>query len=88
MARPRIPPELVADIIELTVELLIEEERHLEAHEPLSNRFLRSAALADRTWHSIANPILLKKGIVTSGSVVGFLAQIKANGMEATLESA
>ncbi|KAL8281427.1 hypothetical protein RQP46_006111 [Phenoliferia psychrophenolica] len=82
-----LPPELVADIIELTVELLIEEERHLPSHEPLSNRFLRSASLVDRDWHSIAVKVLLKRGIVTSASVVGFLAQIKAHGMEATLES-
>ncbi|KAL8281453.1 hypothetical protein RQP46_006137 [Phenoliferia psychrophenolica] len=87
MAPPQLPPELVADIIELTVELLIEEERHLEAHAPLSNRFLRSAALVNRTWHSIAVEVLLKRGIVTSGSVVGFLAQVKAHGMEETLES-
>ncbi|KAL8281423.1 hypothetical protein RQP46_006107 [Phenoliferia psychrophenolica] len=88
MAPPRIPPELIADLIELTVELLVEEERHLEAHAPLSNRFLLSAALVDRTWHSIATPVLLKNGIVTSRSVVGFLAQVKAHGMEATLKSA
>ncbi|KAL8281465.1 hypothetical protein RQP46_006149 [Phenoliferia psychrophenolica] len=87
MAPPQLPPELVTDIIELTVELLIEEERNLEAHEPLSNRFLLSAALVDHTWHSIATPVLLKRGIVTSGSVVGSLDQVKAHGMEATLES-
>ncbi|KAL8281445.1 hypothetical protein RQP46_006129 [Phenoliferia psychrophenolica] len=88
MAPPRIPPELVAEIIELTVELLIEEERHLDAHEPLSNRFLRSATLVSREWHPIAVKVLLKCGIVTSGSVVGFLTQVKAHGMEATLKSA
>ncbi|KAL8281491.1 hypothetical protein RQP46_006175 [Phenoliferia psychrophenolica] len=87
MAPPQIPLELVTDIVEVAVELLIEEERHLEAHEPLSNRFLLSAALVDRTWHSIAVKVLLKRGIVTSGSVLGFLAQVKAHGMEATLES-
>ncbi|KAL8281424.1 hypothetical protein RQP46_006108 [Phenoliferia psychrophenolica] len=87
MAPPQLPPELVSDIIELTVELLVEEERHLDAHAPLTNRFLRSASLVDRTWHSIATPVLLKNGIVTSGSVPGFLAQIKAHGMEETLES-
>ncbi|KAL8281451.1 hypothetical protein RQP46_006135 [Phenoliferia psychrophenolica] len=87
MAPPQLPPELVADIIELTVELLIEEERHLEAHEPLTNEFLLSAALVDHTWHSIAVEVLLKSGIVTSGSVLGFLRQVKAHGMEATLAS-
>ncbi|KAL8281476.1 hypothetical protein RQP46_006160 [Phenoliferia psychrophenolica] len=87
MAAPRIPPELVSDIIDLTVELLLEKERHLEAHAPLTNQFLRSAALVDRTWHAIATPVLLKHGIVTSGSVVGFLTRIKVHGMEATLES-
>ncbi|KAL8281519.1 hypothetical protein RQP46_006203 [Phenoliferia psychrophenolica] len=87
MAPPQLPLELVTDIIEVAVELLIEEERHLEAHAPLSNEFLLSAALVSRTWHSIATPVLLKRGIVTSGSVVGFLAQIKAHGMEATLKS-
>ncbi|KAL8281425.1 hypothetical protein RQP46_006109 [Phenoliferia psychrophenolica] len=86
MAPPRIPPELITDIIELTVELLIEEERHLDAHAPLSNRFLLSAALVDHTWNAIATPLLLKRGIVTSGSVPGFLAQIKAYGMEASVK--
>ncbi|KAL8276708.1 hypothetical protein RQP46_010887 [Phenoliferia psychrophenolica] len=84
---PSLPPELVADIIELTVELLIEEERHLETHATLSNRFLLSAALVNRTWHSIATPVLLKNGIVTSESVPRFIAQIHAQGMEDTLES-
>ncbi|KAL8281431.1 hypothetical protein RQP46_006115 [Phenoliferia psychrophenolica] len=87
MAPPRLPPELIADLIELTVELLIEEERHLEAHAPLSNRFLLSAALVDRTWHAIATPVLLKRGIVTSGSVAAFLGQVMAHGMQDTLES-
>ncbi|KAL8281470.1 hypothetical protein RQP46_006154 [Phenoliferia psychrophenolica] len=87
MAPPRIPPELVADIIELTVELLIEEERHLEAHAPLTNRFLLSAALVDHDWHSIAVEVLLKRGIVTSESVFGFLRQVFAHGMGDTLES-
>ncbi|KAL8281475.1 hypothetical protein RQP46_006159 [Phenoliferia psychrophenolica] len=87
MAPPQLPPELFAHIIELTVELLIEEERHLEVHAPLSNRFLLSAALVDHTWHLIATPILLKLGVVTSRSVLGFLGQVKAHGKEATLES-
>ncbi|KAL8281429.1 hypothetical protein RQP46_006113 [Phenoliferia psychrophenolica] len=87
MAPPQLPPEIITDIIELTVELLIEEERRLEDHEPLSNRFLLSAALVDRTWHSIATPVLLKRGIVTSGSAVSFLGQVKVHGMEATLAS-
>ncbi|KAL8281474.1 hypothetical protein RQP46_006158 [Phenoliferia psychrophenolica] len=86
MAPPQLPPELVTDIIELTVELLVEEERHLEAHEPLSNQFLRSAALVDRTWNAIATPVLLNSGTVTSGSVVCFLEQVKAHGIEDTLE--
>ncbi|KAL8281521.1 hypothetical protein RQP46_006205 [Phenoliferia psychrophenolica] len=87
MAPLQSPPELVVYIIELTVELLIEEERRLEAHASLSNEFLLSAALGSRTWHSIATPVLLKRGIVTSGSVVAFLARIKAYEMEATLTS-
>lgn len=87
MAPPHVPPELVADIIELTVERLAKEERHLEAHAPLLNRFLVSAALVNRTWHAIATPSLLKNATVTSGSVVGFLAQVKEHKMEATLKS-
>ncbi|KAL8281454.1 hypothetical protein RQP46_006138 [Phenoliferia psychrophenolica] len=87
MAPPRLPPELITDIIELTVELLIEEERHLPSHAPLSNRFLLSAALVDRTWNAIATPVLLRRGIVTSRSVIHFLDRIKAHGMVETLES-
>ncbi|KAL8281444.1 hypothetical protein RQP46_006128 [Phenoliferia psychrophenolica] len=87
MTPPHIPPELVADIIELTLELLIEDERHLEAHKSLSNRFLRSAALVDHTWYEIATPVLLKNGIVTSNLWIEFLAQVKAHGMEEAIQS-
>ncbi|KAL8279517.1 hypothetical protein RQP46_008079 [Phenoliferia psychrophenolica] len=83
---PNLPPELIADIIELTVEILVEEERHLASQIPLTNHFLLSAALVDRTWHSIASPALLKNGLVTPNVVEEFLAQIEQRGMKETLD--
>ncbi|KAL8276703.1 hypothetical protein RQP46_010882 [Phenoliferia psychrophenolica] len=77
---PSLPPELVSDIIELTVDLLVEEERYLPSQIPLTNRFLLSAALVDRTWHSIATSALLENGLVRPGSVRGFLHQLKKYG--------
>ncbi|KAL8290193.1 hypothetical protein RQP46_003132 [Phenoliferia psychrophenolica] len=84
---PALPPELVADIIDLTVELLIEEERDLASQVPITNHFLLSAALVDRTWHSIAGSALLKNGLVTPANVDLFVAQIEMNQLEMTLES-
>ncbi|KAL8281449.1 hypothetical protein RQP46_006133 [Phenoliferia psychrophenolica] len=85
MSPPYIPTELITDIIELTVELLIEEERHLPSHTPLSNHFLLSTALVNRTWNAIATPVLLKNGVVTSDVRIEFVARVKAHGMEGTL---
>ncbi|KAL8279542.1 hypothetical protein RQP46_008104 [Phenoliferia psychrophenolica] len=83
---PTLPPELVADIIELTVEVLVEEERHLASHIPLTNHFLLSASFVDRTWHSIASPALLKNGLVTPNTVEEFMVQIEQRGMKETLD--
>ncbi|KAL8279478.1 hypothetical protein RQP46_008040 [Phenoliferia psychrophenolica] len=83
---PTLPPELVADIIDLTTEILVEEERHLASQLPLTNHFLLSAALVNRTWHSIASPALLKNSLVTPNAVEEFLAQIEQRGMKETLD--
>ncbi|KAL8277970.1 hypothetical protein RQP46_009602 [Phenoliferia psychrophenolica] len=84
---PALPPELVADIIDLTVEVLIAEERDLPSQTPITNHFLLSAMLVDRVWHSIAVSALLKHGLVTPSKVDSFLAQIKEHRIEETLES-
>ncbi|KAL8280499.1 hypothetical protein RQP46_007147 [Phenoliferia psychrophenolica] len=87
LATPPLPLEIIADIIDFTIELLVNEELLLKSHAPLSNRFLLSAALVNRAWHPLATKALLKRGIVTSGGVVGFLAQAKAYGLDGVLES-
>ncbi|KAL8287191.1 hypothetical protein RQP46_003643 [Phenoliferia psychrophenolica] len=84
---PALPTEVVADIIDLTVEMLIDEERDLPSQIPVTNHFLRAAALVNRTWRSIAAPALLKNGLVTPPKVDQFLAQIKKHQMERTLDS-
>ncbi|KAL8286800.1 hypothetical protein RQP46_004328 [Phenoliferia psychrophenolica] len=83
---PELPPELVAEIIDLTVELLIEEERHFLSQTPLTNHFLLSAALVDRTWHSIASLALLNNGLVTPTTVFRFLAHVDGRGMTGVLD--
>ncbi|KAL8280500.1 hypothetical protein RQP46_007148 [Phenoliferia psychrophenolica] len=71
VATPPVPPELIADIIDLTVELLIEEELHLESYVPLSNRFLLSASLVNRAWHPIATNALLQRGTIPTVANTG-----------------
>ncbi|KAL8290198.1 hypothetical protein RQP46_003137 [Phenoliferia psychrophenolica] len=84
---PALPPELVADIIDLTVDILVKEERDLASQVPITNHFLLSAALVDRTWHSIAGSALLKNGLVTSANFDLFIAQIQMHQLEMSLES-
>ncbi|KAL8280412.1 hypothetical protein RQP46_007060 [Phenoliferia psychrophenolica] len=83
---PLLPLEIIADIIDFAVELLIEEERRLESHVPLSNRFLLSASLVNRAWHPLAVKALLKSAFVTSSSAVEFIARVEAHGMVHSLE--
>ncbi|KAL8280498.1 hypothetical protein RQP46_007146 [Phenoliferia psychrophenolica] len=87
LATPPLPLEIVADIIDLTIELLVEDELDLEWYAPLANLFLLSASLVNRAWHPIAVKALLKRGTVTVASAEGFLAQAKAFGVDKTLES-
>ncbi|KAL8280429.1 hypothetical protein RQP46_007077 [Phenoliferia psychrophenolica] len=87
LATPPLPLEIIADIIDRAVELLIEDEFDLETHAPLSNRFLLSAALVNRTWHPIAVKALIRTGIVTSKSTVGFIAKASFYRMDDTLKS-
>ncbi|KAL8289989.1 hypothetical protein RQP46_002928 [Phenoliferia psychrophenolica] len=84
---PALPPELVADIIDLTVELLVKEERTLVSQTPITNHFLLSAMLVDRTWNSIAVSALMKNGLVTPANVDLFIAQVRSHQLESTLES-
>ncbi|KAL8289998.1 hypothetical protein RQP46_002937 [Phenoliferia psychrophenolica] len=84
---PTLPPELVADIIDLAVELLVEEERDLASQTPITNHFLLSAMLVDRVWRQIAVSALLKNGLVTPASVELFIAQVKSHQLEPTLQS-
>ncbi|KAL8281400.1 hypothetical protein RQP46_006084 [Phenoliferia psychrophenolica] len=81
---PVLPPELIADIIDLAMESLVEQERDLPSQALLTNEFLLSAALVDRTWHLIATSALLKSGLVQPEGVDGFLEQAKKNGMRET----
>ncbi|KAL8279513.1 hypothetical protein RQP46_008075 [Phenoliferia psychrophenolica] len=81
-----LPPELFAEIINLTVEILLEEERHLASQIPLTNRFLLSAALVNRTWHSIASLALLKSGLVTPRKAYRFFEMVGQRNMTETLD--
>ncbi|KAL8287192.1 hypothetical protein RQP46_003644 [Phenoliferia psychrophenolica] len=74
---PVLPPELVAEMISLTVESLIEDERDLPSQTPVTNHFLLAATLVDRTWHSIAATALLKNGLVAPAKVGLFIDQVK-----------
>ncbi|KAL8281397.1 hypothetical protein RQP46_006081 [Phenoliferia psychrophenolica] len=83
---PVLPYELIADIIELTVESLVEQERNLPSQIPLTNEFLLSAALVNHTWHSIVTSAILKSGLIQPGSVHGFIEQAEKNGVRETLD--
>ncbi|KAL8290039.1 hypothetical protein RQP46_002978 [Phenoliferia psychrophenolica] len=82
---PALPPELVADIIDLTVELLVSKERDLASQAPITNHFLLSAMLVDRTWRDIAVSALLKNGLVTPAKVDHFISQVKSHQLDSTL---
>ncbi|KAL8281450.1 hypothetical protein RQP46_006134 [Phenoliferia psychrophenolica] len=83
---PFLPPELIADIIDLAVESLVEQERSLPSQIPLTNRFLLSAALVDRTWNAIATSALLRNGLVQPGGVDKFLEHTEECGVRETLD--
>ncbi|KAL8281452.1 hypothetical protein RQP46_006136 [Phenoliferia psychrophenolica] len=83
---PVLPPELVADIIDLAVELLVEEERDLPSQALLTNNFLLSAALVDRTWNAIATSALLRNGLIQPEGVDGFINQVEKLGMRETID--
>ncbi|KAL8293402.1 hypothetical protein RQP46_000103 [Phenoliferia psychrophenolica] len=83
---PLLPLELIADIIDLTAEILVEEERYLTFQTPVTNHFLLSASLVDRTWHAIAGKALLKTGLVRPHAVAGFLSRVNAQGLKSILE--
>ncbi|KAL8280497.1 hypothetical protein RQP46_007145 [Phenoliferia psychrophenolica] len=88
LATPALPLEIIADIIDFTISLLIDEELDLdlESYAPLANRFLLSAALVNRAWHPLATKALLRCGLVASESVPGFLSQVATLGMDETLD--
>ncbi|KAL8281497.1 hypothetical protein RQP46_006181 [Phenoliferia psychrophenolica] len=85
---PVLPPELVANIIDLAVEILVEKERNLPSQTLLANEFLCSAALVDRTWNAIATAALLKNGLVRPGldQVFDFIMQTRSHGIRETLD--
>ena len=80
MSSPQLPPGLVADIVDLAVAHLVEEERHLESKIPLTNVFFLSASLVSHTWRDLAQPRLLKHALVMPEGVDGFLEQVKEHG--------
>ncbi|KAL8281433.1 hypothetical protein RQP46_006117 [Phenoliferia psychrophenolica] len=83
---PVLPPELVADIIDLTVELLVEKERNLPFEALLTNKFLLSAALVNHTWKAMAISALLKKGIVPPDGVDGYIALAEKYGVRQSVD--
>ncbi|KAL8277387.1 hypothetical protein RQP46_010227 [Phenoliferia psychrophenolica] len=68
---PQLPPELVLQIIDITIRLLVDEERYLKEPKAIVNHFLLSASLVDRTWHELvaipllANALILPKAVYT-----------------------
>ncbi|KAL8281426.1 hypothetical protein RQP46_006110 [Phenoliferia psychrophenolica] len=77
---PFLPPELIYEIIYLAIGSLIRQERELPSQALLTNKFLLSAALVDRTWNAIATSALLLNGIVQPGGVKGFLDHLEKHG--------
>ncbi|KAL8283378.1 hypothetical protein RQP46_005788 [Phenoliferia psychrophenolica] len=85
-APPRLPPELVAEILKLTIESLFEEERHLVSHVALTNHFLISASVVNRTWHTMVKDYWFTHALVFPRTFAKFILFARAHRMTRHLE--
>ncbi|KAL8277373.1 hypothetical protein RQP46_010213 [Phenoliferia psychrophenolica] len=83
---PQLPPELTLQVIEITIESLIYEERFLQEPKAIVNAFLLSASLVDRTWHDLVAIPFLRNALILPQSVYKFLYRARTFDMLDTLD--
>ncbi|KAL8279628.1 hypothetical protein RQP46_007941 [Phenoliferia psychrophenolica] len=79
--KPTLPFELTEKILELATTTLVEQERHDSTLIGQTNAFLLAASLVSHTWRNIAQPLLLKHGLVTPASIYLFTYKLKRAGV-------
>ncbi|KAL8283372.1 hypothetical protein RQP46_005782 [Phenoliferia psychrophenolica] len=77
---PRLPYELVAEILKLTIESLFEEERHFVSHVALTNHFLVSASLVNRTWRTISKKYWESHAMILPNHVLSLIEEQRGSG--------
>ncbi|KAL8279668.1 hypothetical protein RQP46_007981 [Phenoliferia psychrophenolica] len=84
---PPLPHELTHDIVKLATLGLVEQERHDSTLVGQGNAFLRSASLVSHTWRNIAQPLLLKHGLIDPIYIPKFLRELKRTGVQESLDA-
>ncbi|KAL8277083.1 hypothetical protein RQP46_010511 [Phenoliferia psychrophenolica] len=79
------PYEITEKILKLATLDLIRDERRHSTLVGQANAFLLSAALVSHTWRNIAQPLLLKHGLVHPTEADGFLAELERAGLKNSL---
>ncbi|KAL8279692.1 hypothetical protein RQP46_008005 [Phenoliferia psychrophenolica] len=84
---PPVPFEITHKILKLATMDLVEEERRDSALVGHTNAFLVSASLVSRTWRNIAQPLLIKHGLVDPIKIPKFLRELKRTGVQDSLDA-
>ncbi|KAL8279659.1 hypothetical protein RQP46_007972 [Phenoliferia psychrophenolica] len=82
---PPLPHELTTDILKLATLSLVEQERHDSTITGQTNALLLSASLVSHTWRNIAQPLLLKHGLVDPSRALHFIGEHARAGLKDTL---
>ncbi|KAL8279691.1 hypothetical protein RQP46_008004 [Phenoliferia psychrophenolica] len=83
---PQIPLEITHQILKNATLDLVEQERRDYTLVGQTNAFLLSASLVSRTWRNIAQPLLLKYGLVDPIGITRFLRELKRTGVLDSLD--
>ncbi|KAL8279696.1 hypothetical protein RQP46_008009 [Phenoliferia psychrophenolica] len=82
-----LPYEITSKILKLgTLDLVREERRHSKLIGQ-ANAFLLSASLVSRTWRNIAQPLLIKHGIVYPARATHYIRELERQGVLSTLRA-
>ncbi|KAL8279680.1 hypothetical protein RQP46_007993 [Phenoliferia psychrophenolica] len=82
---PPLPHELTTDILKLATFSLVEQERHDSTITGQTNAFLLAASLVSHTWRNIAQPLLLKHGLVDPSRALHYIGELERQGLRDTL---
>ncbi|KAL8292053.1 hypothetical protein RQP46_001519 [Phenoliferia psychrophenolica] len=84
---PTLPLELTSEILRHATSDLVEQERHDSTLTGHTNALLLSAALVSHAWRSIAQPFLLRHGLVDPAKAELFIAELERVGFKDSLSA-